>query len=210
MYFLPVRIIVYAFHKNNSICCPRALVLVLWKWYAKNLVSKTSRVLTKNWPLKPGKLALLNSVEYSASIRSYVDRRKKPFISMLEWEIKKKKKHHLRYRFSGRGNFPSLEVEYLVVSHISSKPTTCLTCPDPDGDENVEVGLCLWKLHCWELYQSQWLLILWELLACACGRYGRYTAGESQQQENHALFALQKRMQFYAWRQSLALLYSKF
>jgi hypothetical protein len=33
---------------------------------------------------------LLNSVEYSASIRSYVDRRKQPFISMLEWEIKKK------------------------------------------------------------------------------------------------------------------------
>jgi hypothetical protein len=31
MYFLPVRIIVYAFHKNNSICCPRALVLVFMK-----------------------------------------------------------------------------------------------------------------------------------------------------------------------------------
>jgi hypothetical protein len=69
---------------------------------------------------------------------------------MLEWEIKKKK-HHLRYRFSGRGNFPSLEVEYLVVFHISSKPTTYLICPD------LLMATKLWRL------------------ACACGSYS--TAG---------------------------------
>jgi hypothetical protein len=29
---------------------------------------------------------------------------------MLEWESKQN--HHLRFRFLGRGNFPSLEVKY--------------------------------------------------------------------------------------------------
>jgi hypothetical protein len=55
MYFLPVRIIVYAFHKNNSICCRRALVLVFMKVICEeSLLSKTSRVLTKNWLWEAG------------------------------------------------------------------------------------------------------------------------------------------------------------